>query len=417
MHFRQPSSTSSFESFVSKSNEPIPKALRLYHTDFSPSLPANLLLSILSNSSILTLRRVSRTTKSWTESRGTSPFASLHIQFPNLDLYSSTTTTLHRIFRQCQKLTVSVLGSEFPLVTFHNLPEQRKIPAFPRLTHLHIIPPDTDSFEPLLAFRLFLQSAEVPLLSRITIDGLALEGIRALRWGPFSSYVETDWRGAMVWRRINVLEVRLLPWWSNQPRFPTGNKAQGGIEVERQQMEKLEERAGIKILHDWVKSFEDNKMERFRFEWPAQIRGYNPLLLGESAAKDRSGSWFSAPPIRSRGCREVWLGGCHIGMEDVRLLEGRLRGLERVMVWRGWLGEGLVGKRSTVEGRDWVGVHLEPTKTSTKESSAGHTHAGKPAIEKRALDDGTRRAKGLEEMDDETEFSDTSMDVPIFFDF
>lgn len=306
------------------------------------------------------------------------------------------------------------MGSESPLITNHKVPEQSRLPAFSQLTHLHIIAPASDSFEPLLAFRSFLQSLDVPVLSRISIDGLALDGIRALRWGPFTSFVETDWRGAMVWRRITVLEARLLPWWSNQPRSSPGNKAQFGIEMERQQIEKMEERAGIKILHDWVKSFEDNKMERFKFEWPLQTRGYNPLLLGEAAAKDKLGTWFSAPPIRSRGCREVWLGGCYIGMEDVGLMEGRLRGLERVMVWRGWLGEGLVGKRSTVEGRDWVGVHLQPKKKDTKERA--DTKLGKQALTKRALDDGTMREKGFEELDDETEFSDASMEVPIFLD-
>lgn len=182
-------------------------------------------------------------------------------------------------------------------------------------------------------------------------------------------------------------------------------------------MEKLEERAGVKILHDWVKSFEDNKMERFRFEWPTQTRGDNPLLLGESAAKDRLGTWFSAPPIRSRGCKEVWLGGCHVGKEDLRLMESRLRGLEKVMVWRGWLGEGLVGKRCTVNGTDWVGVHLEPKNTGTKERGAGDTKAGKLVLEKRALDEETRREKGFGELDDESAFSDTSMEVPIFLDF
>lgn len=405
MHFRQASSTSGFESFVTKSNEPIPTALLLHHNGFSSSLPAKQLLSILPKSSILALRRVSRTTKAWTESLRTSPFTSLHIQFPNLDFYSSTPTTLHRISRQCQTLTVSVMGSEAPLITFHKVPEQSRLPAFTQLTHLHIIPPASDSFEPLLAFRNFLQSLDVPVLSRISIDGLALEGIRALRWGPFSSYEDSDWRGAMVWRRIVVLEARLLPWWSNQPKPSPGNKARCGIEVERQRIEKMEERAGIKILHDWVQSFEDNKMERFRFEWPLQTRGPNPLLLGEAAAKDKLGTWFSAPPIRSRGCREVWLGGCYIGMEDVRLLEDRLRGLERVMVWRGWLGEGLVGKRSTVEGTEWVGVHLKPKKKETKERA--DTKLGKQNSTKRALD---------EELDDETEFSDTSMEVPIFLD-
>lgn len=181
-------------------------------------------------------------------------------------------------------------------------------------------------------------------------------------------------------------------------------------------MAKLEERAGIKILHDWVKSFEDNKMERFKFEWPPQTRGYNPMLLGESAAKHRTGTWFSAPPIRSIGCKEVWLGGSYIGMEDVRLMESRLKGLERVMVWRGWLGEGLVGKRSTVDGKEWVGYHVQPEKTDKEEHAAGDTKFEKLAFKKLTLEEGARREKGIEELDDETDFSDTSMEVPIFLD-
>ena len=181
-------------------------------------------------------------------------------------------------------------------------------------------------------------------------------------------------------------------------------------------MEKLEERAGIKILHDWVKSFEDNKMERFKFEWPTQTRGDNPLLLGESVGKDRLGTWFSAPPIRSRSCKEVWLGGCYIGKEDIRLMESRLKGLERVMVWRGWLGEGLLGKRCTVNGTDWVGFHIEPKITGTKERGEGDSKVGKPVLGNQALDEETGREKGYGELDGESSLSDTSMEVPVFLD-
>lgn len=184
--------------------------------------------------------------------------------------------------------------------------------------------------------------------------------------------------------------------------------------MERQKIEKLKWREGIKILHNWVESFQGNKMERFRFEWPPEIRGYNPLLLGESVAKYKLGTWFSAPPIRLEGCKEVWLGGCHVGMEDIRTMESRLKGLERVMVWRGWLGEGLFGKRTRVEGKDWVGVHLNPKKTGTKERIAGDTRVGKSVLGERAPDDGIRKEKGFEEWDEETEVSDASMEVPIF---
>lgn len=183
-------------------------------------------------------------------------------------------------------------------------------------------------------------------------------------------------------------------------------------------MEKLEERAGVKILHDWVTSFEDNRMDRFRFEWPEKTKGYNPLLLvfesaAKSAAKDQSRVWFSPRVIESQGCKEVWLGGCYVGMEEMNLMKERLRGLERVVVWRGWLGPGFVGTRSTVDGTEWVSAHLQPKKKETKKRIAGDVKAGKPVLDKQALDDGTKNEE-MEEVGDETALSDTPMDVTIF---
>ncbi|MCJ1466552.1 hypothetical protein MMC07_005172 [Pseudocyphellaria aurata] len=417
VHFRPASSNSSFESFVTKLHEPAGTGARSPRNDYSPNFPAQKLLSILPQSSILALRQVSRATKAWAESGEISLFDSLHIEYPALDLYSTIPTAFHHVSQQCHTLTVSIVGSESPLLELHPIPEQSKLPAFPRLTHLLINSCASHSFEPLLAFRIFLQSADVPLLSRITIDSLTLDGIRALRWGPFSSFVETGWRGSMVWRRINALEVRLLPWWSSRPRPSAVDMTMCETEAEQQQNEKLEERSGVKILHDWVKSFEDNRMERLRFEWPEQTIGYNPLLLVESAAKDQSRVWFSALAIESRGCKEIWLGGCYIGLEEMKLLKERLRGLERVVVWRGWLGPGFVGTRSTVDGTDWVTTHLEQPKEKGKRAKkriAGDVKVENPDLHQQALDDETTEEEELEELEDETALSDTSMDVPFF---
>lgn len=169
----------------------------------------------------------------------------------------------------------------------------------------------------------------------------------------------------------------------------------------------------------------------------------NPLLLDEFAAKDGKGRWFSAPPIRwINGCKEVWLGGVLVRQEDLEAMVERMQGLEKVMVWRGWLGPRLTGRRSEVAGREWVGVDIKEHKIIMEKEKEWTAKMERelPSREKKlvikvvktnrsvpelleddtkmrfegTLENGMRFEGTLEEEEDETDLSDDSMEVPVF---
>ena len=360
----------------------IPATLDSDHDDSASGSPASQILALLPKSSLLALRVVSRKTKAWTETLETSVFSALHIVFPVPELLSLYPTALHRIAEKCQRLTVQILGTALDMDHFRDLPEQSILPAFPILNYLRVIPPTAEPFNSWLVFRIFLQSASMPKLKHIAIENLTLNGIVALRWGPFCSYVEGTWGSSRVWKGITVIELKLIPWWKNEI-----GPAKHGITVEtcskcggphfkpeseimrvKRKIEKGEERAGIKVLHDWLKSFGLNTMEKIKIEWTKTTASQcNPLLLDEFAARDGKGKWFSAPPIRwKNGCKEVWLGGVLVGPDDLEAMEERIQGLEKVMVWRGWLGAQLTGTKIEVGGREWVAVDIKVQKMITE---------------------------------------------------
>lgn len=175
-----------------------------------------------------------------------------------------------------------------------------------------------------------------------------------------------------------MIDIKLEPWWKTKPD-PTCNISArtcltcnivipetSAEKIERKRA-KAEERAGIKILHDWLKSFEWNTMEKVKIEWVGTSGSRrNPLLLDEFAAKEGKGNWFSAPPIRWRhGCKEVWLGGVVVGPQDLEAMKDRLDGLEKVLVWRGWLGATLTGTIIKADGKEWVVVDIKDQKIIT----------------------------------------------------
>ncbi|MCJ1227855.1 hypothetical protein MMC12_004514 [Toensbergia leucococca] len=186
------------------------------------------------------------------------------------------------------------------------------------------------------------------MLTHITLDPITLDDILALRWGPFSSFGDANWMDAKIWRGIKSLGIGLVPWWGDI----AGYKKTEDTAQRQQQKERW--RVGVKVLHDWIGSFGVG-LERIIFEWKG-AEGPNPLLLDIVAARRGIGRWFSAPEVKWKGLREVWLGACWIGREEIFELMERMGQLEILMVWKGWVGAGINGTVKMVDGREWVEV-------------------------------------------------------------
>lgn len=147
--------------------------------------------------------------------------------------------------------------------------------------------------------------------------------------------------------------MEVVPWWDAQwwSEFQVR-----GETADRAQKERW--CTGIKVLHDWLGSFARmHVLKELMFEWQG-VEGPNPLLLDEVAVGIGRGRWFSAPPVRWRGLREVWLGGVGVEVEDLGVLKGRMEGLERLMVQSAFVGEGNRGWRRVVDGKAWFEVFL-----------------------------------------------------------
>ncbi len=239
------------------------------------------------------------------------------------------------------------------------------LPPLPQLKHLHLIAPTHDPFPALLAFRLALQSAGVPLLTHLTLTNLSFAGILALRWGAFSSFEDAGWTGGNVWLGLRELEVEVRGWWVEEETVDEGlevdiydgeDEGEEEREIGRRRVRRGKEdwRTCTRVLHDWLHSFAaGGGLRCLRFEWMGG-EGPDPLLLDEVVGGDGRRSWFSAPGVRWEGLREVWLGGVGVGREDVRRLKGRVGGLERLGVQVEWLDGGLGGRRVVGGGRVWA---------------------------------------------------------------
>ena len=224
------------------------------------------------------------------------------------------------------------------------------------LTHLHIDAPMYDDFYPLLAFRLVLQAASVPNLSHMTISPLSLPGVMAMRWGPFTSFGETEWTGAHVWRGLTRLEVGLSPWHRDHIEGagrPYENKE------ERRSAIRVQRKLGTRVLYDWLASFAaSDKVEILKLWW-YEDKGLNPLLLDILSVKKNARPWHSLKPVKWKGLRELWLGMCRVTQADVDELQARCVQLEELWVEDKFLDEDVNGKAKLVDETWWARVQLD----------------------------------------------------------
>ena len=223
------------------------------------------------------------------------------------------------------------------------------------LTHLDVVAPAYDDFYPLLAFRLVLQAASVPILRHMTISTLSVPGVMAMRWGPLTSFGKTEWTGAHVWRGLTSLEVGLMPWDRDHSQ---GAEHSPGNEEARHSAIRVQKRLGTRVLHDWLASFAaSDKIERIKIWW-CDGKGLNPLLLDILSVEKNTRTWHSLKPVKWKGLKELWLGKCRVAQEDVGELRARCEKLEELWVEDKYLDENVEGKPRIMDGTWWTRVQL-----------------------------------------------------------
>lgn len=398
-----------FESLLETSLLPDARYNQLLHEELHPLhvlFPQKRLLSFLPRSSLLALRLVSITTKIWVECGPRSMFSTLYLSFPfkSKEYAANPRVPSHQASRMCKKLIVNVAASETPLKTLYNIFwGAETLPMYSSLTHLHVNAPVTGSFWPLLEFRMFIQAVESPRLRRFTVNGLSIEGVKALRWGPLTSYVDADWTSSVLWRQITNLDISLVP----SMGVADLGRSDEGIQA-------------IKILHDWIGSFGENRFEKVRFEWMENQQGPNPFLLDDIAETYGSGGEPEMPLISWKSCQEIWLGGVSLGTKDLKKITDRVKELRSLMVWRSLLGrETKEGEQKLYSrGQKWVRIRLDSVEDIARECCE-ETELQESRVE--TLEDGvTSEERGGGETffgDDVDALSDGSREVPIFMDY
>lgn len=429
MHLSPVLTISLFESLLEGALLPDTRCHKLLHEELHPLrvlFPEKRLLSFLPRSSLLALRLVSITTKIWVESGPRSVFSTLYLPFPfkSKEYAYNPRVPSHQVSEICERLIVNVAASETPLTTAYNIFwGAGTLPTYASLTHLCVNAPSSGSFWPLLEFRMFIQAIDFPLLRRFTIDGLSIEGVKALRWGPLTSYLDADWTSSVMWRQLTNLDITLAP-------------SMGVADLGRSE----EGMQATKILHDWIGSFGENKFEKVRFEWMGDQEGPNPFFLDEVAEMGGSEGDPRMPRIKWNGCKEVWLGGVSLSAKDFEGMTDRINGLRRVVIWMSMLGRKAKERERKVcsRGQEWVVMEVADARQNETQLTSGNAtqddtmeEIAQEYFEETELQE-TQRQKfknwSRDEMgeergggetlcgDDDDALSDGSREVPIFLD-
>ena len=352
--------------------------------------PEKRLLSFLPISSLLALRLVSRTTKDWVDNGPRSVFSTLYLPFPFKAKEYATNAGVpsRQASRMCEKLIVNVAASATSLRTMDNIfCGRRNLPRYSSLTHVHVNAPSSGSFWTLLEFRMFMQAVHRPQLRRFSINGLSIEGVKALRWGPLTSYLDVDWTSSVMWRQLTNLDISLA-------------SSIGAADLGRSE----EGTQALKILHDWIGSFDENNFEKVRFEWMEDRKKPNPFLLDELPEMYGSEGEPMMRRISWRNCKEIWLGGVGLGTKDLRKMTDRVKGLKKLMIWTSLLGrKPRAGERKVYSrGQEWVVI-----KTSDRRQNNTHFTNGN-ATKDDPLEDVTRMS--YEEMEPQVSHGHTLRD-------
>ena len=303
--------------------QPILKVQRRHPKGSSFVLPPNDNVSRLPKSFLRTFREFNHATREWVDTAKPCIFSDLHVSFP-FDYYlPEKLNALERITPHCQQLEVSLLTFLRPPSTTLVAPP---LPPFPLLPDLRLNCPRFSAFYPLSCLRQALESTSLPLLTNLTISGLTLNGIAALRWGVLTSFGSSNSTSRQLWQRLKYLDINFVPWFGKATE-----KRKDYLKTDDSPEAYEDWRTGIRLLHDWLNSFAcTGRLETLNFRWQGGV-GPNPLLLDLIAETVCKGRWFTGPGINWQGLEEIQLMGVRVTEKDVKLIQERVPNLRS---WR-----------------------------------------------------------------------------------
>ncbi|KAH0552979.1 hypothetical protein GP486_006825 [Trichoglossum hirsutum] len=160
--------------------------------------------------------------------------------------------------------------------------------------------------ETLMALRSAFETANLPNIHTLRLHPMHPLGLLHLRWTV--AFLDAGWIAGKLWSRITTLALHVL------------NPGRNGLSSDHQLM-------FAKILHSYLASFEES-LVRLVFVWVGEV-GVCPLTLETKGRRGR----FSAPPLRMRGVRSLWLGNVGLRVEELEaMVRERMKGCEEVWV-------------------------------------------------------------------------------------
>lgn len=291
---------------------------------------------------------MSRATRAWIDTAEPSVFARICISFPLEKTPVEALSALNGIASDCRHLTVCLNDNNDNEPTH---PGSTALPLMPWLTDIRLKCPNFDAFYPLLSFRHAIEYQNLQFLTHFEIHDLTFESIRALRWGTFSSYGNSDAAGTSIWRRLKHLDIKMLPCCLAVGKTEFIGKETAELKSARLTKEKEDRRTGFKVLHDWLKSFAStDHLETLKFEWK-DYDGPNPLLLDLKATDGPAEKWFSAPKIEWTGLKEVHLRGVKVTEADMVELHKRMKDLRTLIAQPGRLSPPINAREVVLDNR------------------------------------------------------------------
>lgn len=357
-----PVKLSPLEELLLAVDKPISILIHLWNNRFHHSIPTDRFNFVLSISSVLALRAVSRTAKLCVDEEFPDLLTRLQVPCPLPRFALQPTSTLSRLAKNCEHLTIKLSPATVPIraaAFVSTSPAAQIFGVLHNFNSLRIVPPAKDTYHPLNSLRLAFESIELKNLIVLHIEPLSVMGISALRWGGFDSFTDRTWIGRSYWRGIKNLRIGMKSDWLKYAH-PNLEAMEDGERKTKKMDQRTFYRQGIQVLHNYFFHFALHRtLEVLRFDWVGgDAMGPNPLLLDEVVTRNKGAKWFSAPGNTWKSLKEITLGGVAVSGLDVLVLKNRIQGLVKMMVWESLAAPEISGQIHFIEGRLWLEVDL-----------------------------------------------------------